>query len=183
MLPICILTIEDESDREFMANVFLKYQWLMYSTIEQVVRDHWIADDVAQSTLIKLIDKIDKLKGLDEQHLMNYIITSCKHTAFNELRYRSRHPMFSINEAWDSDSGTHTMHSMEVKYIHEEDLRNMAEIWPKLDSRSQYVLEARYILGKTDFEIADALGIKPNSVRMVLTRARKKAYDLMEASV
>ena len=100
MLPICILTIEDESDREFMANLFRKYQWLMYSTIDQVVRDHWISEDIAQSTLIKLIDKIDKLKGLDEQHLMNYIITSCKHTALNELRNRSRHPMFSINEDW-----------------------------------------------------------------------------------
>ena len=77
MLPICILTIEDESDREFMANIFQKYQWLMYSTIDQVVRDHWISEDIAQSTLIKLIDKIDKLKGLDEQHLMNHIINSC----------------------------------------------------------------------------------------------------------
>ena len=180
MLPICILTIEDESDREFMANIFQKYQWLMYSTIDQVVRDHWISEDIAQSTLIKLIDKIDKLKGLDEQHLMNYIITSCKHTALNELRNRSRHPMFSINEDWDADSGTHTMHSMEMKYIHEEDLRHMARIQKDLDSRSQYVLEARYILGKNDAEIAAALGLKPNSVRMVLTRARKKAYDLME---
>ena len=69
---------------------------------------------------------------------------------------------------------------MEMKYIHEEDLRHMARIWKDLDSRSQYVLEARYILGKNDAEIAAALGLKPNSVRMVLTRARKKAYDLME---
>lgn len=29
MLPICILTIEDESDREFMAGVYTQYQWLM----------------------------------------------------------------------------------------------------------------------------------------------------------
>lgn len=64
MLPICILTIEDESDREFMANIFQKYQWLMYSTIDQVVRDHWISEDIAQSTLIKLIDKSTNLKVL-----------------------------------------------------------------------------------------------------------------------
>ena len=56
----------------------------------------------------------------------------------------------------------------------------MAAVWDKLDPRSQYVLEARYILDKTDDEIADFLGIKPDSVRMALTRARKKAYDLME---
>lgn len=40
MLPICILTIEDESDREFMARVYIQYQWLMYDTIKHVVGDH-----------------------------------------------------------------------------------------------------------------------------------------------
>lgn len=179
MLPICILTIEDESDREFMADLFLNYQWLMYRTIEQIVQDHWIAEDVAQSTLVKLIDKIDKLKSLDEPHRINYIITACKHAALNELRSRSRHPMFSIDENWDADSGVHAVRSMELNFIHEEDLRHMAQVWGDLDPRSQYVLEARYILEKSDAEIADALEVKPDSVRMLLTRARKKVYDLM----
>lgn len=42
------------------------------------------------------------------------------------------------------------------------------------------MLEARYILEKTDAEIGKSLGLTPSSVRMVLTRARRKAFDLME---
>lgn len=182
MLPICILAIEDENDREFMASVFTQYQWLMYSTVEQIVKDHWAAEDVVQATLEKLIDRLAKLKSLDERHMVNYIITACKHAAYNELRHRSRHAIFSIDEEWDAESGTHTVHSMELNLIHAEELRKMADIWDQLDPRSQYVLEARYILEKTDSEIASALDIKPSSVRMVLTRARKKAYDLMNPS-
>ena len=180
MLPICILAIEDENDREFMTRVFNQYQWLMYNTVNQVVNDHWQTEDLVQATVEKLIDKLKKLKTMDEQHMVNYIITACKHTAYNEMRYRSRHPIFSIDEEWDTPDGIYTTHSMELKLIHEEDLQCMAAVWDKLDPRSQYVLEARYILDKTDDEIADFLGIKPDSVRMALTRARKKAYDLME---
>lgn len=182
MLPICILAIEDESDREYMAKVFVQYQWLMYSTIEKIVKDHWAAEDVLQVAVEKLIDKIEKLKTLDEKHLANYIITSCRHNAYNELRYKLRHLAFSIDEDWDADAGDHMAHGLEANIIRKDDLRRMAEIWDMLDSRNRYVLEARYILEKTDAEIAEALSIRPNSVRMVLTRARKQAYDFMQAN-
>ena len=72
---------------------------------------------------------------------------------------------------------------MESHLIHEEDLQRMANIWGKLDERSRFALEARYILEKTDEEIAESLDIASSSVRMVLTRARRKAFDLMEATV
>ena len=84
MLPICILAIEDENDREFMTRVFTQYQWLMYNTVNQVVNDHWQTEDLVQATVEKLIDKLKKLKTMDEQHMVNYIITACKHTAYNE---------------------------------------------------------------------------------------------------
>ena len=179
MLPICILAIEDENDREFMTRVFTQYQWLMYNTVNQVVNDHWQTEDLVQATVEKLIDKLEKLKTMDEQHMVNYIITACKHTAYNEMRYRSRHPIFSIDEEWDTPDGIYTTHSMGLKLSRGEEVQCMAAVWDKLDPRSQYVLEARYILDKTDDEIADFLGIKPDSVRMALTRARKNAYDLI----
>lgn len=123
MLPICILTIEDESDREFMAGVYTQYQWLMYDTIKQVMGDHWSAEDVVQTTLVRLIDKLEKLKTLDERHMVNYIITACKHTAYNEVRKHTRHPVFSMDEARSAEDGSHMAHNMESRLIHEEDLR------------------------------------------------------------
>ena len=39
-----------------------------------------------------------------------------------------------------------------------------------------------YILEQTDAEIAQSLSISPESVRMVLTRARRKAFALMDAA-
>lgn len=58
-------------------------------------------------------------------------------------------------------------------------LSQLSVIWDKLDYRHQYILEARYILEKSLEEIAEDLEIKPESVRMALTRARRKAYSLI----
>lgn len=40
-------------------------------------------------------------------------------------------------------------------------------------------MEGKYILGYTDAELADMLGCKKSSVRMKLTRARRRAFQLM----
>lgn len=45
-------------------------------------------------------------------------------------------------------------------------------IWPQLDSRTQQLLEDKYVLNMSDAEIASVLGVKSSSVRMLLTRAR-----------
>lgn len=52
---------------------------------------------------------------------------------------------------------------------------------PRLDENTRWLLEARYILDYSDGELARELGVKPDSVRMALTRARRKARRLMES--
>lgn len=69
---------------------------------------------------------------------------------------------------------------MEQRFLRDADIEALVKIWPELDERSQYVLSARYFLEKPYEEIAKDLGIKPPSVRMALTRARKNVYQLME---
>ena len=49
------------------------------------------------------------------------------------------------------------------------------------DENTRWLLEARYILDYSDGELARELGVKPDSVRMALTRARRKARRLMES--
>ena len=123
MLPICSMTIEDESDREFMARLYTRYRRLMYDTIRQVVGDHWSAEDVVQATLLKLIDKVPKLQTLDDRRTAGYIAAACRHTAYNELRRRSRQPLFVPEEERTADSAASSPRSMELHMIRKEDLR------------------------------------------------------------
>lgn len=180
MIPYAILAIEDESDREYMTSLYIEYHRLMYSEIKKLLSDKEAIEDVLQSTLVKLIDKISLLRRFDRTHLVNYIIVSCRNTARNELRYRSRHPAFSFDETFDGSEPDSAFAPIEEQILHTDSLARLAQVWDKLDERSRYLLEARYILEKTDADIAADLGIQAKSVRMALTRARKVARVLME---
>lgn len=46
------------------------------------------------------------------------------------------------------------------------ELDALAQVWPRLDENTRWLLEARYILDYSDGELARELGVKPDSVRM-----------------
>lgn len=81
MVPFCILAIENEDDREFMTRLYLDYSRLMQQQITKIVQDEWAAEDLMQTTLVKLIDKVQDLRTKDRNHLINYIISACKNQA------------------------------------------------------------------------------------------------------
>ena len=86
IIPSVILAIEDESDRDFMEQVYRQYHRLMYHTIYQLTDDPWLADDVLQITLVKLIDNIPTLRSLSNTKRINYIISAVKNSTYTQLR-------------------------------------------------------------------------------------------------
>jgi len=182
MIPALILAIENDQDREFMARLYEKYNRLMYSEIYKILEDHWHTEDVMHNTIVRLIDKVGELRSKDRNHLVNYIISTCKNQAYNYIRDNKKHNGYSFDDCFDLPDKEHGRDAMEMKLIHVEDLRQLTVIWDQLDERSRHVLEGYYILEKSMPQLAEELNIKPESMRMVLTRARKIAFALMECS-
>ena len=170
MLPICILAIRDDDDRAYMTRLFVKYQRLMYRTIYDILGDKWATEDVLQTTLLRLIDHLDTLRRLEPEGLAGYIAAACRHTAYNAVRDSSRHPWLPL------DGGPEVpdeRQEVEDRVLRRLELDALAQVWPRLDENTRWLLEARYILDYSDGELARELGVKPDSVRMALTRARK----------
>lgn len=179
MIPCCILVIEDDDDREFMASLFINYNRLMYHEIFQIVHDMWVTEDLMQETLEKLIDKVKDLRGKSRNNLVNYIVAASRNHAKNYLRNVTRHATFSLDDEIGQMDMPQSDGGVELKLIRECDMHKLAQIWQELDERSRYLLEGRYILEKTNEEMARELGIKTASIRMSLTRARRDAFLLM----
>ena len=178
VIPYAIMAIEDDSDREFMSNLFASYHRLMYHEIIKILHDPWATEDVLQTTLVNLIDKIDTLRSLSTKKRINYIITASKNTAISHLSKHQKLPTVPFDDWLDtSDQGTQREGNPELFVLRQETLSHAAEAWKKLDPRSQAVLSGRHILGKTNAELAEELGIKPESVRMALTRARRELLE------
>lgn len=177
MIPYMILAIEDEDDREFMTWLYIQYRNLLYSEILKLVNDPWNAEDLLQTVVEKLIDRVSLLRTFDRRGLVNYIITAAKHTAYNYCR--DTKAIIFVDEGQDmlADSSP----SLDDYMIKGENLFCLAQIWETLDEKTQYLLSARYIFGKSGKEIARDLDMPPDNVRMALVRAKRKAKQAMDA--
>lgn len=171
MIPLVILAIESPEDREFMTVLYKKYYRLMYWQIYQIIDNPWDADEVLQESVIKLIRKIDELKKKDKNRLVVYIIVTCRNCAINYAVKSARIKEF---EFYDLDGVSVNGNPPETQLILEEEYQELLAAWKEMDMKTRYLLEAKYVLQKSNEEIAKELNIKPNSVRMYLSRARNK---------
>lgn len=179
MIPFCILVIEDDNDREFMAALFVQYQRLLYKEIYDILKNTWNTEDVLQATLVKLIDKLPELRQKKKPRLIGYISATARNTAYNFLRSQKKIAPFSFEEYMMQSEPNEERRQMEEYMISKDEIDELVRRWPKLDDRSKMLLEGKYILGKSDEVLAEELSIKPASVRMALTRARQCAYRLL----
>ena len=70
MIPIIILSIENEDDREFMSRLYLDYRKRMFAGILGYVSDRSAAEDVLHEAVVKLIGKVELLRTLDEERIL-----------------------------------------------------------------------------------------------------------------
>ena len=180
MLPI-LLTLADESDRDFFRELYLRYHRLMFATVRRSINDPRDCEDVVQDALEKLAGKVDKLRELSGCALAAYIVFTVRNTAINLQKHRAvveKHGFsFSADQfdGYQADDPT----PEELAELREKKA-SLVTVWPRIPERDRDLLYRKYVLEETDQEIADALDCKKASVRMSLTRARRRAFELMK---
>ncbi len=182
MIPYVILAMEDEDDRQFMTRLFLSYQRLMLSECYKVTKNPQDAEDQLQETVIKLVEKVDLLKSFEEKRLIHYVATACRNNSINFLRKERKVDFFSVDDdSWlEGSKLSLEVPSIEEQIVLKEDVERFQKLWPTLSVKTRFLLEERYVLHKTSNEIAEELGMTPESVRMAISRAKRKIREQLE---
>lgn len=149
----------------------------MYREIYQITDNPWDTEDVIQMVWVKLLDKVSLLRSRDTTRLVNYIIAACRNTAITYRQQKKRLAEYTYSDEKAAPSEALTAH--DPIWEPEERFLALRQAWSQLDPRSQYVLRSRFLLNKTFEEMAQELGIQPKSVRMAVTRAKRKAKALI----
>ena len=73
--PLAILMISDESDREFMKALYIKYRMSMFRMARALTDSEQDAEDVVSEACVSLIKKISRIRQLDCNVWEGYIIS------------------------------------------------------------------------------------------------------------
>lgn len=182
MISVIIATIEDDDDKAFMLNLYQDYYALVRNTVYKVMRCENDIDDLVEDTFVKLIEKISLLRTFECCKTAAYVVYTTKSVAINFIKHRDvqqKHAFYG-EDADVSDELIIPDDTLEECYFHREELESLSDAVLKLPDREKDILYFKYILEKTDSEIAEDLSISLGSVREYLTRVRRAAKKLME---
>lgn len=166
----------DPSDQEFILQIYQEYVRLMYSTAYKYISNKADCDDLVQESVLKMVEKVSYIRTLSCCTLPAYIVSIVRNTAINHLKRQAVAQKHLIKlasqqpiECLDLDELTHLLHCKEL----------LAAVLDLLPPDDRLLLEGKEILGFTDQELARQLRCKPSSIRMKLTRARRRALQLL----
>lgn len=177
LFPTMILAIMDDSDRELMKALYIKYHLIMFRMARALTDSQQDADDVVSDACISLIKKIDVLKRLDDSVLEGYIISTTKNAAYTLHRKRNARKEISVEDISSSvDAATP---APDVRLLQECTIEELIDALDRLSEDDQAVIRMKYFEKLSDREIAATLGVQEGSVRSRLTRARSRLCGLI----
>lgn len=177
MLPYVLLLAVSADDQAFLIQLFNDYQRLMFATAAKYTTNLHDQEEIVQSSLLKMVKNVSRLRQLDRCVLPSFIVILTRNTAINHVKKTAqiiKHTTQPFSEEDDIEF-TQTAPAVEELVLLREKHDLLRKIWPSLAESDRILLEGKYLLGYSDKELAQLLGCKPDSVRMKLTRARRKA--------
>lgn len=172
--------IDDKEDLAFLLNLHEQYNGLVYRLAVKFLSDSREIEDLMQDCWVKLVKHVKTLRGLDNRALAAYIACTIKNTAFNYRSYQSVRERHASTAEVDEISAVDSEPSPEDVVLLSENLEQFHKAFAKLSMEDQRLLEGRYILDMDDEALAESFHCKPASVRMKLTRARRRAMKLFQ---
>lgn len=181
MLMFILSATSDLDEQQFMISLYEEYNRLMFSIAKKYVSDYYAAEDIVQESLINLLKNIHKIMSLERCNLAAYVVCTVRNTSINYLkkeRTKKKHIVFNPVEG--SDAEISPAPSVEELLLLKEELHILSSIMEQLSEEERILLDGRYLLGLSDEEVAEMIRCKPSSVRMKLTRVRRKVFAMMK---
>ena len=179
MLPMVIMTMEDEDNREYMTRLYRDYQALMLKTAWEYSQDSATVEDIVSDSCVSLIQHLNQLKAMDKPALRAYIVITVRNKALDDLRRQAlRRKNFVTMDENTLDSLEETT-SFERKLSLRQEMETVREAIANLPADEQDVLRMKFFRHMTDKEIAARMEIAENRVRVLIMRSRKKLKQML----
>lgn len=174
--------INDVDDRAFMQEVYQQNERLMYAIALKYASNTQDCEDIVHDTVEKLCKNIAKIKELPNSALRAYVVYAVRNTAINFRKHQATINRHIQQLSGDDSSSEYDQPESIIERI--EDLQEkrtrLTKVWMQLTDAEQELLYRKYVLEQTTEELAGIFQCSRDSIRMRLSRARRKSLRLMK---
>lgn len=168
-----------EEEQVFITELWAEYYPFMVQRAMGLSIAKEDACDIAAECFLSLIRHRETLMEMAPEGVRAYVAVAIRNRCINWYTVRQRRKTLSL----DTDTLPETAlkdFDFENQVISRMDSQDQAALLARgLSQRDKMLLLSHYIEGQTDEEIAAQIQCSPNSVRALLSRAKKRAKKLL----
>lgn len=174
--------INDVDDRAFMQEVYQQNERLMYAIALKYASNTQDCEDIVHDTVEKLCKNIAKIKELPNSALRAYVVYAVRNTAINFRKHQSTINRHIQQLSGDDSNSEYDQPESIIERIEglQEKRTRLTKVWTQLTDAEQELLYRKYVLDQTTEELAGIFQCSRDSIRMRLSRARRKSLRLMK---
>lgn len=164
------------------AELYAKHKGMLLKTALDCLHDRPLAEDAVHDAVLRLAQRGERLRDMSEGEAARYAKLTVRSAAVDLARRRHPERTDALEETPDELLAWPT--TPEEDYLARDEARRRLDLLPRvldaLAPADRELLIGKYILNLSDEALAQALGVRAQSVQMKLTRARHRARILME---
>lgn len=166
--------------KEAVEETYRKYKCLMFATAGKYTQNIEDQEDIVQTALERLIRIFSASSPQKCCISAGYVVAVIRSVSIEFLRKQGREAKYRVSlEMEQMEQIAEDGETMDSLVLLSEQAEQLWKIWPKLTEDERFLLEGKYILGYSDQQMAVSLKCSPGSIRMKLTRARRRAMKLL----
>ena len=172
------LTPIRDSDQYFVEKLYHDYKKLMLYTASKYSNNASDIEDIVHESFLRLMKNISVLKDIPCCNLKRYIVITVRTTFLDLQKKRGGEVVLSPDEEMLESMLRHEL-------LHDDGISELSaklDVWrlqKELPPRDWVLLDGKYSKGLSDEMLGQMLGVSSGSVRTLLSRARKKAKDIL----
>lgn len=174
--------INDVDDRAFMQEVYQQNERLMYAIALKYASNTQDCEDIVHDTVEKLCKNIAKIKELPNSALRAYVVYAVRNTAINFRKHQATINRHIQQLSGDDSNSEYDQPESIIERIEnlQEKRTSLTKVWMQLTDAEQELLYRKYVLDQTTEELSGIFQCSRDSIRMRLSRARRKSLRLMK---
>lgn len=181
LYPIVLVAISNTENRAFMMRLYEENYRVMYAQAYDILHNRQDVEDAISDACVALIRNISKLTRMERPVLRAYVVSTVRNTSLNIRKRRSKEwdrAVYDPELAFDvitDDKAT-----VDAKMLLDEEVAQVKQAILRLSETEQRVVTMKYYEGIENEEIGQRLGVKSESVRKCLLRARRHIIEIIE---
>ena len=175
-VPIAVLVLANDEDRQFVEQLYFEYRGLMYFVAGKYFgHNDAEIEDAISSVIENMCKYVENFRAVECNKLKSYVFSTIENVCKRRLRELGKQRLYqddgATQETIENIPDTADAYASVFAYA---DARALLDELDALSERDKELLWMRHVEKLTFLEIANQLGMTEQAVRTALTRAKQR---------